>query len=133
MNFLDVMQGVAVHTNDDITVIKAVDGMSDAVQMAAADVEEAGTKVAELRGELAAATLNKSIVRHTLREDIRAGVLATGIKMTETAIDDRAVADPDYSAACLCEVTAVKSLGRAEAGLDRLTSIRDIFIATLRR
>lgn len=133
MNFLDVMQGVAVHTNDDIPVIKAVDGMSEAVQMAAADVEEAGIQVSEMRGELAAAALNKSLVRHTLRDDIRADLVVSGTKMTETAIDDRAVSDSVYSAACLREVTAVKSLGHAEANLDKLTSIRDIFIATLRR
>ena len=131
MNFMDVMGGVAVHVRDDMPQIKAVDNMSEAVQRAAEEIIIAGTIVANLRGDLVAATCNKSISRHSIKEEIRSQHKLIGEKITEGAIDDKAVSDPRYTEACLAEVTAVKDLGKAEVELDSLTSVRDLFIATL--
>ena len=72
-------------------------------------MRELGARWADAKANLAAATANKSITRHGLREKIFTNAQAAGEKMTATRADDQAVASKEYEEACQAEVDAIRA------------------------
>lgn len=70
---------------------------------------------AKAKAQMLAAQLNRSIMRHSLREHYRKQAADTGDKVTEARLDDLAVADAKYQETCQGEVTATLAEGECMA------------------
>jgi len=78
-------------------------------------LEECNMARAKTKAALLAAALNRSVMRHSLKEHYLAQMAAKGEKVTIARIDDLAVADKKYQDCCQAEVTTLLADGQAEA------------------
>lgn len=84
---------------------------------------------AKAKASLLASQLNRSVVRHSLREHHRTAATTAGEKITEARLDDMAVADKKYQEVCQTEVNAVLSEGEAAASAKKALCDYEIAMA----
>ena len=78
-------------------------------------LEKANMAYAKAKAKLLAAQLNRSVMRHSLREHYRKVASEAGEKVTEARLDDQAVSDTKYQETCQAEVTALLAEGETGA------------------
>ena len=89
------------------------------MKVKAETLEVAMMNQASAESALVAAVLNRSIMRHSLKEAHRVQAATAGEKITEGRLDDKAVSDSQYAAKCQAEVEATLAVGETKAKVTR--------------